>query len=64
MPKWRRMAPGERDSTPRWIGALRSRLWGRALGENLRHFVNGTEGKANTDPIGGALPPAVCFAFR
>src|SRR4030067_443817 len=27
LPKWRRMASGERDSSPRLIGALRSRLW-------------------------------------
>ena len=57
------MATGERDPTPRWIGALRSQLWGRTLGENLRHFDNRTEGKANTDPIGGALPSSVCYSF-
>lgn len=49
---------------PVWIGALRSRWWGGALGENLRHSVNRSEGKTHTDPIGGALPPAVCYAFR
>jgi hypothetical protein len=64
VPKWRRMAPGERDSTPRLIGALRSQLWGRALGVNLNHFVNSREGKTNADKIGDALPSAVCYAFR
>ena len=64
LPKWRRMAPGERDSTPRLIGALRSQLWGKALGVNLNHFVNNTEGKTNTGKIGDALPSAVCYAFR
>ena len=59
-----RMAPGERDSTPRLIGALRSQLWGRALGVNLSHFVNRTEGKMNAGKIGDALPSAVCYAFR
>ena len=63
-PKWRRMAPGERNSTPRLIGALRSQLWGNALGVNLSHFVNSREGKANAGKIGDALPPAVCYAFR
>lgn len=64
VPKWRRMAPEERDSTPRLIGALRSQLWGRALGVNLSHFVNSTEGKMNAGKIGDALPSAVCYAFR
>ena len=64
MPKWRRMAPGERDSTPRLIGALRSQLWGKALGVNLNHFVNRAEGKTNGGKIGDALPSAVCYAFR
>jgi hypothetical protein len=52
------MAAGGRDATPRWTGALRSRRWGGALGGNLRRIVNRTEGKTNTDPVGGALPPA------
>jgi hypothetical protein len=64
LPKWRRMAPGERDSTPRLIGALRYQLWGRALGVNSTHFVRGEEGKTNTGNIGDALPSAVCYAFR
>ena len=64
VPKWRRMAPGERDSTPRLIGALRSQLWGRALGVNLTHFVKNTEGKTNAGKIDDALPSAVCYAFR
>jgi len=38
--------------------------WLKSNGENLRRFVNRTEGKTNTDPIGGVLPPAVCYAFR
>ena len=64
LPKWRRMASGERDSTPRLIGALRSQLWGRALGVNLTHFVKNTEGMTNDDKIANALPSAVCYAFR
>jgi hypothetical protein len=34
LPKWRRMASGKRDSTPRLIGALRSQLWGREAERN------------------------------
>ena len=64
LPKWRRMGLGERDSTPRLIGALRSQLWGRALGVNLTHFVTNTEGKTNAGKIDDALPSAVCYAFR
>jgi hypothetical protein len=64
MPKWRRVASGERDSTPRLIGALRSQLWGRALGVNLSHFVDRREGKTNAGKIGDGLPSAVCYAFR
>ena len=64
LPKWRRMASGERDSTPRLIGALRSQLWGRALGVKLTHFVTTTESKTNDDQIADALPSAVCYAFR
>lgn len=64
LPKWRKMASGERESTPRLIGALRSQLWGRALGVNLTHFVKNTEGKTTDDQIANALPSAVCYAFR
>lgn len=63
-PKGRRRASGERDSTPRLIGTLRSQLWGKALGVNLTHFVTNTEGKATDDKIVNALPSAVCYAFR
>jgi hypothetical protein len=63
-PKWRRMAPGERDSTPRLIGALRSQLWGKALGVNLTHFDKHQEGKTTDDNIANVLPSAVCYAFR
>lgn len=63
-PKWLRMTPTERDSTPRLIGALRSQLWGKALGVNLTHFVKNTEGKTTDDKIADALPSAVCYAFR
>lgn len=57
-------AIGERDATPRWVGALRSWQSGGALGGNFRRFVNRTESKTDTDPVGGALPPAVRYAFR
>jgi hypothetical protein len=63
-PKWRRAAPAERDSTPRLIGALRSHLWGKALGVNLTHFVTNEEGKTTSPQIADALPSAVCYAFR
>ncbi len=63
-PKWRRMGSAERDSTPRLIGALRSQLWGKALGVNLTHFVKNTEGKTTAVKIDDALPSAVCYAFR
>jgi len=61
--KWLRRPTGGRDSTPRWVGALRSRQRGWTLDEKLRPFVNNTEGKTNTGCIGGALPPEVCYSF-
>jgi hypothetical protein len=63
-PKWRRMTSAQRESTPRLLGALRSQLWGKALGVNLTHFVKNTEGKTIDVKIADALPSAVCYAFR
>jgi hypothetical protein len=63
-PKWRKSLAGERDSTPRLIGLLRSQLWGKAMNVNLNHFVKNTEGKTKPTLLADALPSAVCYAFR
>jgi hypothetical protein len=64
LPKWRNGGLVERDSTPRLVSALRTALWGRALGVNLTPVVKHKEGKATRHQIADALPSAVCYAFR
>jgi hypothetical protein len=63
-PKWRTTDPNMRASTAGLLGVLRSQLWGRALGVNLRDFD--VSRKAYTNPVlfENALQSAVCYAFR
>jgi hypothetical protein len=63
-PKWRTADPPVRDSTARLLGMFRSQLWGKAMGVNLRDFVD--RKAAGTKPVlfENSLPSAVCYAFR
>jgi hypothetical protein len=63
-PKWRTTDPPARQSTSSMIGMLRSQLWGKAMGVNLKDF---NDRKAmGTKPVlfEKTLPSAVCYAFR
>jgi hypothetical protein len=63
-PKWRASHPSPRASTAKLIGMFRSELWGRAMGLNLTHFVNGRKHGANVDFFENSLPSAVCYAVK
>lgn len=64
LPKWRAALPAQRDSTAQMIGILRSQLWGKAMGVNIRHFVQAEQPATNTFLFENSLPSAVCYAFR
>jgi hypothetical protein len=63
-PKWRVKESEQRDTTAKMIGTLRSQLWGKAMGINLRDFVK----RSPTDPkpvlFDKSLSSAVCYALR
>lgn len=63
-PKWRTSVNKARLSTASMIGMFRSQLWGKAMGVNLRDFVNSKV--VGTKPVlfQNSLPAAVCYAFR
>ena len=63
-PKWRSADPPARQSTASMIGLFRSQLWGKAMGVNLKDFVD--RKAAGTKPVlfEKSLPSAVCYAFR
>lgn len=63
-PKWRAADPPARQTTARMIGMFRSQLWGKAMGVNLRDFVNKREAEMKPVLFAKALPSAVCYAFR
>lgn len=63
-PKWHASPSGTRDSTAQMIGALRSQLWGKAMGLNLGHFVQRHQRITNTSLFHNSLPSAVCYAFK
>jgi len=46
------------------IGTVRSQLWGKAMGINLRDFVKRGTAKAKPVLFEKSLPAAVCYAFR
>lgn len=63
-PKWRTPDSQRRISTAGLLGALRSQLWGKAMGLNLNHFAN--HKTATTKPLlfENALQSAVCYAIK
>jgi hypothetical protein len=63
-PKWRAKESQERDTTAKMIGTLRSQLWGKAMGINLRDFVQRGHAEAKPVLFEKSLPSAVCYAFR
>jgi hypothetical protein len=63
-PKWRTSDPPQRETTAKMIGAFRAQLWGKAMGVNLRDFVDGKEAGAKSVLLEKSLPAAVCYAFR
>lgn len=63
-PKWHTSPTGKRDSTAQMISALRSQLWGKAMGLNLTHFVPRHQRLTNPSLFQDSLPSAVCYAFK
>lgn len=63
-PKWRKSAPSQRESTAKMIGMLRAQLWGKAMGVNLRPFVDRRGMETKPVLFEKSLPAAVCYAFR
>lgn len=63
-PKWRTDAPGQRVTTAQMIGMLRSQLWGKAMGVNLRDFANRKADEQKQVFSEKSLSSAVCYAFR
>jgi hypothetical protein len=63
-PKWRNSTPAPRTSTSQLIGMLRSELWGKAMGVNLRHFADCAKEKTNSVFFEKSLPSAVCYAVK
>lgn len=64
LPKWRPNDSGERCSTARLVGLMRSQLWGKAMGLNLRPFEQRNRTKTNPVLFENTLQSAVCYAFR
>lgn len=63
-PKWRTGVPCQRVTTAQMIGMLRSQLWGKAMGVNLRNFANRKADEQKPVFTEKSLPSAVCYAFR
>jgi hypothetical protein len=63
-PKWRTTDPPTRQTTASMIGMFRSQLWGKAMGVNLRGFVDKKTAGIKPVLFERSLPSAVCYAFR
>ena len=63
-PKWRATASPGRLSTASMIGMFRSQLWGKAMGVNLRDFVDKKTAGTKSVLFDKSLSSAVCYAFR
>lgn len=63
-PRWRKLTPNDRDSTPRLQGAMRAELWGQALGLNKTHFDSDLDPATTLPKFTNSLSLAVCHAFR
>jgi hypothetical protein len=63
-PKWRSSHTPRRVSTAHMIGALRSQLWGKAMGLNLSHFAPPSHHTTNPCLFQNTLSSAVCYAFK
>ena len=63
-PKWRTAEPPARQTTAKMIGNFRSQLWGKAMGVNIRDFVDRKDAAAKPVLFDKSLSSAVCYAFR